>query len=175
MYDNTINVYIQKENISYRGTVFLKNHSPYSRLQDNLSHIANNLSAPDNSSFASSLSTNPSLSGLPPSSHSDQIGVAEKENGSKHSSYFGANHVESNLSSLAVISVSHEARIQQQQRFNAYLRSLDISFRAKPEFTINHIPHSESGLGNVINGIMTTAYIAAVSNRSFHSSFLMPA
>lgn len=169
-------MHIQNENVSFRVAGPLKNCSLSSRLKDNLSPTANNLSAPNNnSSFSSSLSTNLSLSGLPPSSLSDQIGVTEEETSLDHSSNSGANHVKSSLSTLANISISHEARMQQQQRFNAYLRSLDNSFRARPEFTVNHIPHSESGLGNVINGIMTTAYIAAVSNRSFHSSFLIPA
>lgn len=168
-------MHIHNESVSFRVTGPLKNYSLSSRLKDNLSFTANNLSAPNNSSLASSLSTNLSLSGLPPSSLSDQIGVTEKETSLNHSNNSGANHVISSLSNLADISISHEARMQQQQRFNAYLRSLDNSFRARPEFTVNHIPHSESGLGNVINGIMTTAYIAAVSNRSFHSSFSMPA
>lgn len=65
---------------------------------------------------------------------------------------------------------SHEARVFQQNNFNRFLHTLESRFLATPEFTVNHQPHKESGLGNVIRGVMTTAFFASVTGRSFHST-----
>ena len=61
------------------------------------------------------------------------------------------------------------ARALQQKRFDEFLQALDAQYYICPEFTINHIPHKESGLGNVIRGVITTSFLAAVSGRTFHS------
>ena len=67
--------------------------------------------------------------------------------------------------------VSAVARSLQQKRFDQYLQALDKQFYVRPEYTVNHIPHRASGLGNVIFGTVTTAFIAAVTGRTFHSTF----
>lgn len=67
--------------------------------------------------------------------------------------------------------VSSAARYIQQKRYDDFLQALDAQFYVRPEFTVNHIPHKESGLGNVIYGVMSTSFIASVTGRSFHSKF----
>ena len=67
--------------------------------------------------------------------------------------------------------VSATARYIQQKRYDDFLQALDAQFYVRPEFTVNHIPHKESGLGNVIYGVMSTSFIASVTGRSFHSKF----
>lgn len=67
--------------------------------------------------------------------------------------------------------VSSTARYIQQKRYDDFLQALDAQFYVRPEFTVNHIPHKESGLGNVIYGVMSTSFIASVTGRSFHSKF----
>ena len=66
--------------------------------------------------------------------------------------------------------VTHQSRVLQQRNFDAFLQALESRFNATPEFTINHRPHKESGLGNVIRGVMTTVFVASVTERSFHST-----
>lgn len=68
---------------------------------------------------------------------------------------------------------SNDSRAYQQEKFDAFLHVLESRFNVTPEFTVNHIPHRESGLGNVMRGIMTTVYFAVVTGRSFHSSLLL--
>lgn len=65
---------------------------------------------------------------------------------------------------------THQSRLLQQHNFDAFLQTLESRFNATPEFTINHRPHRESGLGNVIRGVMTTVFVASVTERSFHST-----
>lgn len=175
MYGNSKNNNIQNKTISFRGVKPNKSLSLSSRLKNNCSATIYKLSSSTNSSFASSLSTNVSHAKMPPSSLSVKNRFAEKKNKGKYSRRSSFHYSKWRLRNSADITISQQARVQQQHRFDAYLRSLDASFRAKSVFAINHIPHAESGLGNVINGIMTTAYIAAVSNRSFHSTFLVNA
>ena len=126
---------------------------------------------PVNSSIASSISSNTISSDSTFSTFSDKNHFSKNTKPQVQSSQLKINSVKSSIKNSNDISVSPEARRLQQQRYNAYLRSLDSLFQVRPEFVVNHIPHSESGLGNVINGVMTTAYIAAVSDRSFHSNF----
>ena len=66
--------------------------------------------------------------------------------------------------------VTHQSRLLQQRNFDAFLEALESRFNTTPEFTVNHRPHKESGLGNVIRGVMTTVYVASVTERSFHST-----
>ena len=69
--------------------------------------------------------------------------------------------------------VSSTARYIQQIRYDEFLRALDAQCYIRPEFTVNHTPHRASGLGNVIYGIMSTAFIASVTGRSFHSKLIV--
>lgn len=149
---------------------------PLKTVSPTLSFIALNSSTLSPLSTAANISAAPSFSSSvfpsvsPSSSVSEPIRLTEQGNYLEGTNNGGLNYVKTSLLDLSNTSVSHDARMQQQLRFNAYLQTLTALFNKRPEFVVNHVPHAESGLGNVINGIMTTAYIAAVTNRSFHSA-----
>ena len=83
-------------------------------------------------------------------------------------------HKEPEIKMLVIPSLSHEAVVEQQHRFDSFLESMkekQLTLPNQSRMVIYKI-HKESGLGNMIRGYMTALVIAIMTNRSLHCVFV---